>query len=67
MVVPYSKVLNESFKNVCTKAGVQDHFKGGNTIGSSFSSPKYKDNIIGKGGVIHRYKCDHPEYNRGMH
>ena len=32
IVVPYSRGLNESFKNVCGKAGVQVYFKGNYTI-----------------------------------
>ena len=32
MVVPYTKGLSKSFKNIGGKMGVQDHFKGGNTI-----------------------------------
>ena len=34
MVVPYSKGLSESFKNVCNKAGVQVHFWGQHHQGS---------------------------------
>ena len=32
MVVPYTKGLNESVKNICNKHGMQVHFKGGRTI-----------------------------------
>ena len=34
IVVPYTKKLSESLKNVCGKMGIQVHFKGGNTIRS---------------------------------
>ena len=32
IVVPYSRGLSESFKNICGKTGVQVHLKGNNTI-----------------------------------
>ena len=40
------------------KAGVQVHFKGNNMIKDILVTPKDKDNINTKGGVIYRYKCD---------
>ena len=39
--------------------GVQVHFKGNNTIKDLLVTPKDKDSITNKGGVIYRYKCDH--------
>ena len=60
IVVPHSKDLSESFKHVCVKAGVQVHFKGNNTIKDLLVAPKDRDSITNKGGVIYRYKCDHP-------
>ena len=43
MVVPCTKGLSESFKNICRKMGV--HFKGGNTIKNFLVASKDKDNI----------------------
>ena len=51
MVVLCSKGLSESFKSVCNKVGVQDHFKGGNTIKELVVAPEDKDNITSKGGL----------------
>ena len=45
---------------LCVKARVQVHFKGNNTIKNLLVIPKDTDSIINKGGVIYRYKCDHP-------
>ena len=58
LVVPYSRGIRKSFKNVCDKTGVQVHFKGSNTIKNLLVVPKDKDSITNKEGVIYRYKCD---------
>ena len=60
IVVPYSKGLSESFKNICGKVGVQVYFKGSNTVKDLLVAPKDRDSIFNKGGVIYRYRCDHP-------
>ena len=38
----------------------QVHFKGDSTIKDLLMAPKDKDSITSKGGVIYRYRCDHP-------
>ena len=58
MVVPYSKGIGESFKNICKKYGIQVYFKGGKTIKNLLVSPKDKDNIKKKSNVIYWYRCD---------
>ena len=63
VVVPYSKGLSESFRNVCSIAGVQVHFKGANTVKELLIAPRDKDNIIQKGEVIYRYRLDQPSCN----
>ena len=40
--------------------GTQVHFKGNNTVKDLLVAPKGRDSIVNKGGVIYRYKCDHP-------
>ena len=60
IVVPYSRGLSESFKNICVKAGLQVYFKGNNTIKDLLVPPKDRDSIANKRGVIYRYKCDYP-------
>ena len=46
MVVPYTKALSESFKNICNKHGIQVYFKGDNTIKNLWAGPKDKDTVI---------------------
>ena len=48
-------------KNVCNKYGVQVHYKGGNTIKSLLMTPKDKDHITKKSGIIYRFKCSRVE------
>ena len=58
MVLPYVKGLSESIKNVGKKHGIQIYFKGGNTIKSLLVTPKDKDHITKKSGIIYRFKCN---------
>ena len=58
IVVPYHQGLSENFKRTCRKYGVQVHLKGGLTIKNLLMSPKDKDTIWKKSGVIYRYKCN---------
>ena len=60
IVVPYSKGLSENFKNICGKGGVQVHFKNNNTVKDLLVDLRDRDNVLNKGCVIYRYKCDHP-------
>ena len=57
MVLPYVKGLSESIKNVGKKHGIQIYFRGGNTIKSLLMTPKDKDHITKKSGIIYRFKC----------
>ena len=58
IVVPYHQGLSESYKNICKQYGIDVHLKGGQTIKDHLMSPKDKDPINQKSGVIHRFKCD---------
>ena len=58
MVLPYVKGLSESMKNVGKKHGIQTYFRGGNTIKSLLMTPKDKDHITKKSGIIYRFKCN---------
>ena len=40
MVLPYVRGLSESMKNICSKHGVQVHYRGGNTIKGLLMTPK---------------------------
>ena len=42
----------------CQKHGIQTYFKGGNTIKSLLMTPKDKDHITKKSGIIYRFKCN---------
>ena len=57
MVPPYVRGLSESMKNICSKHGVQVHYRGGNTIKGLLMTPKDKDHITMKSGIIYRFKC----------
>ena len=58
IVVPYHQGLTESYKNICKQYGIDVHLKGGQTIKDHLMSPKDKDPINKKSGVIYRFKCD---------
>ena len=61
ITVPYNKGLNESFKNICKRYGIQVHFKSGKTLKDELVAPKDKDHITKKSGIIYRVKCDRLE------
>ena len=61
MVLPYVKGLSESMKNVGKKHGIQTYFRGGSTIKSLLMTPKDKDHISKKSGIIYRFKCNRVE------
>ena len=50
IVVPYSKGLSKSFKNICGKVRVQVNIKGNNTVKDILVAPKDRDSIVNKGG-----------------
>ena len=51
------KSLSESYKNICSKHGIEMYFKGGNTIRDLLVHPQGRDDILQKSRVIYRYKC----------
>ena len=57
-MVPYTKGLSESIKNIYKKYGIQVYFKGGRTIKDLLVSPKHQNHITKKSGIIYRYRCD---------
>ena len=63
MVLPYVKGPSESMKNVGKKHGIQTHFRGGNTIKSLLMTPKDKNHISKKSGIIYRFKCNRVDCN----
>ena len=55
IVIPYTKGISESIKQVCGKYGIQVHFKGNQTIKQILMKPKDKDPKDSKSGVIYSY------------
>ena len=53
IVIPYIQGLCESIKKICGRYGIQDHFKGGNTITNLLVFPKDKDPVVSKSGAIY--------------
>ena len=60
-VVPYSQGLCETYKTICSKYGVQVHFKGGNTLKTLLMFPKNKDVITKQSNIIDWFKCGKTE------
>ena len=58
IVIPYTKGIGESLKNICKKHEVDVHFKGGQTLKNILGSPKDKDKITSKNSVIYSYTCE---------
>ena len=61
ITVPYHQGLSESFKRTCKKYGIEVHLKGGPTIKNLLMTPKDKDPILKRSGVIYRFKCNRVE------
>ena len=59
MVIPYTKGIAESFKNICGKYGIQTYFKGNTTIKHTLMKPKDQEPKNKKSGVIYSYQCEH--------
>ena len=54
IVIPNTQGLCESIKKVCSKYGIQTHFKGNSTIKTSWFSPRIRTN---KSGAIYWFQC----------
>ena len=61
ITVPDSKGLSESVKKKCNNYGVQVYFRGSTTIRNLPGTPKDKDPMLKKSGVIYSYKCGRVE------
>ena len=53
VVIPYTQGLGESIKNICTKYGIQSHFKGIRTTMGMLVKPKDKDPMDKKSRTIY--------------
>ena len=57
IVHPCVKGQSEGMKNVGKKHGIQTYLRGGNTIKSLLMTPKDKDLISKKSGIIYRFSA----------
>ena len=57
IVIPYTKGTSESIKHICSKYGIQVHFRGGTTIKQILMKPKDRDPKDSKSGLIYSYQC----------
>ena len=53
VVIPYTQGLGKSIKMICSRYGIQTHFKGNSTIKNLLGSPKDKDPIANKSWAIY--------------
>ena len=58
IVIPYTQGLCESIKKICSRYGIQTHFKGGSTIKNLLVSPKDKDLMVNQSDAIYWYQCE---------
>ena len=61
ITVPYHQGLSEDFKRTCKKYDIEVYLKGGPTIRNLLMTPKDKDPILKRSGVIYRFKCNRVE------
>ena len=63
VVIPYTKGIAKSIKQLCGKYGIQVHFKGNTTIKQVIKQvlmkPKDQDPKDNKSGIIYSYQCNH--------
>ena len=63
VVIPYTKGIVQSIKQICGKYGIQVHFKGNTTIKQVLMKPKDQDPKDNKSGIIYSYQCKHLDCN----
>ena len=57
IVISYTQGLCKSIKKICSRYGIQTHFKGNSTIKNLMVSPKDKDPMANKSGAIYWFQC----------
>ena len=57
IVIPYTQGLCKSIKKICSRYGIQTHFKGYSTIKDPLVFPKDKDPMVNKSGAIYWFQC----------
>ena len=63
IVIPYTKGTAESIKHICSKYGIQVHFKGNTTIKQILMKPKDPDPKDNRSGLIYSYRCPQLDCN----
>ena len=59
VVIPHTKGLAESVKNICGKYGIQVQFKGNTKIKQVLMKPKNQDPKEKKSGIFYSFQCIH--------
>ena len=67
IVIPYTRGVGKSIKNICRKYGIQTHFKGNRTIKNILVKPIDKDPLEIKGGATYWYQCGEAHMQWGVH
>ena len=57
IVIPCTQDLCQSIKRICSRYGIQTHFKGNSTIKNLLVSQKDKDPMANKSGAIYWFQC----------
>ena len=57
IVILYTQGLCKSIKKICSRYGIQTHFKGYSTIKNLLVSPRDKDPMANKSGAIYWLQC----------
>ena len=63
VVIPYTKGIAKSIKQIHGKYGIQVHFKGNTTIKQLLMKPMDQDPKDNKSGIIYSYQCKHLKCN----
>ena len=58
IVIPYTQGLSKSIKKICSRYGIQTHFKGNNTIKNLLVSPYDKDPMADNSWAIYWFQCE---------
>ena len=60
-MVPYLQGLHERYKPICSKYGVQVHFKGGNTLKNLLMFPEDREAMTKQSNNIYWFRCGRTE------
>ena len=63
VVIPYTKGIGKSIKQICGKYGLQVQFWGNTTMKQVLMKPKDQNPKNNKSGIIYSYQCNHLDCN----